>query len=172
MVPWGGATLSIQMYSSSSAALHQKSVTNFAEALDVLVPLIKHSLAASLSTKMRALLPLNLLANRSMAIAARVHLGLVDDPPLVASLHPCLHDGVTHYTTEELVARHRLVGQHAADPDNTILLRTVREDQRQQAWVLEVQRSRPSVGKVPRPEPEVLDGYLVHQGAAPADCLR
>ena len=48
------ATLSIQMYNSSSAALHQKWVTNFAEAVDVPVPLIKNSLAASLSTKMKA----------------------------------------------------------------------------------------------------------------------
>ena len=100
------------------------------------------------------------------------HLGLVDDPPLVASLHPFFHDGVARYTAEELVAGHRLVEQHAADPDDTILLRTVRKDHRRRACVLEVQRSRPYVGEVPRPEPEVLDDRLVQQGGALVDCLR
>ena len=43
------ATRSTQMYNSYSAALHQKSETSFAEALDLVVPLIRHSFAASLS---------------------------------------------------------------------------------------------------------------------------
>ena len=135
------------------------------------VPLIKHSLAASLSTKMRASASQPARPQVHGDSAAGYHLGLVDDPPLLASLHPCLHDGVTHYTTEELLAGHRLVEQHAADPDDTILFRTVREDQRGGA------RPRSSA---------VLGGALVKYlgqnqrcsvatssiKAGPADCLR